>query len=393
VYLGLAALSHCYSAEVFERSRLGLFRSWRVLLASSAVILFVAYFLKASDQFSRAVFLIGVSGAFVLLALNRVLARALIARILDGTVFTTVVVLDYGIQADGLDSGLIIRADEIGFDPSSNDPVTFHQFAEVVSAADRLVVLCHYERYSAWASALKSMAVNGEIVTDEHDHLGLLGLGRLGRWRTMVVAAGPLRLQDRIAKRAFDIIFSTLAIIVLAPLMFAVACLIKAESKGPILFRQQRIGRDNLIFEMLKFRSMYVDRCDQDGSQLTLRQDPRVTRIGQLIRRTSIDELPQLFNVLRGDMSIVGPRPHALSAKAADKLYWDVDPRYRQRHTVKPGLTGLAQVRGFRGNTEKTEDLTNRLQSDLEYVADWSVWRDVQIVLQTFFVLRHGNAF
>lgn len=118
-----------------------------------------------------------------------------------------------------------------------------------------------------------------------------------------------------------------------------------------------------------------------------------MTRVGTFIRSTSLDELPQFINVLAGDMSIVGPRPHALSAKAADILYWDVDPRYRHRHSMKPGLTGLAQVRGFRGNTERVEDLTNRLQADLEYAANWSLWHDIRIILRTFVVLRHSNAF
>lgn len=144
---------------------------------------------------------------------------------------------------------------------------------------------------------------------------------------------------------------------------------------------------------MFKFRSMHNDRSDPAAATLTSRTDTRVTRIGQFIRRNSIDELPQLLNVLRGDMSMVGPRPHALSAKAADQLYWEIDARYRHRHAVKPGVTGLAQIRGFRGATVQTADLTNRLSSDLEYLRDWSMGKDLWILFRTVFVIRHDNAF
>jgi len=186
---------------------------------------------------------------------------------------------------------------------------------------------------------------------------------------------------------------SATALLVLLPLFIAVAIAIRLESPGPILFRQQRIGRDNALFMMFKFRSMYTDRTDATANVLTSRNDNPFTRVGQFIRRNSIDELPQLLNVLRGEMSMVGPRPHALSAKAAERLYWEIDQRYRHRHTVKPGVTGLAQVRGFRGATVETSDLTNRLASDLEYVQDWSMRKDLWILFRTIFVIRHENAF
>jgi len=118
-----------------------------------------------------------------------------------------------------------------------------------------------------------------------------------------------------------------------------------------------------------------------------------VTRVGRFIRRTSIDELPQLINVVIGDMSIVGPRPHAVGSRAENKLFWEIDERYWHRHAAKPGLTGLAQIRGFRGATDREDDLTNRLQADLEYLNDWSLWRDIKIIVMTFGVLRHKNAF
>ena len=125
----------------------------------------------------------------------------------------------------------------------------------------------------------------------------------------------------------------------------------------------------------------------------TSRDDDRVTRVGRLIRRTSIDELPQLINVLKGEMAIVGPRPHALGSQAGDKLFWEVDGRYWERHALKPGLTGLAQVRGLRGATDREEDLSARLEADLEYLDGWSLWRDLRIVFSTIRVLSHDRAF
>jgi lipopolysaccharide/colanic/teichoic acid biosynthesis glycosyltransferase len=138
---------------------------------------------------------------------------------------------------------------------------------------------------------------------------------------------------------------------------------------------------------------MRAEISDANGDRSTGRQDDRITRVGDLLRRTSLDELPQFLNVLVGDMSVVGPRPHAIGSRAEDALFWDIDSRYWHRHAVKPGLTGLAQIRGFRGATEIKSDLSNRLQSDLEYIAEWSLVTDIRIVLRTFSVLFHRNAF
>jgi lipopolysaccharide/colanic/teichoic acid biosynthesis glycosyltransferase len=129
------------------------------------------------------------------------------------------------------------------------------------------------------------------------------------------------------------------------------------------------------------------------GNQSASRDDDRVTRVGRFLRSTSIDELPQLINVLLGSMSVVGPRPHALGSLAGDQLFWHVDERYWHRHALKPGITGLAQIRGFRGATHTREHLTSRLQADLEYMSGWSLWRDVSIVLSTAKVLVHPDAY
>ncbi|NOU03648.1 MAG: sugar transferase [Novosphingobium sp.] len=194
-------------------------------------------------------------------------------------------------------------------------------------------------------------------------------------------------------KRLFDVVVSAGALLMLAPLLGLVAIAILIEDGSPVLFVQRRVGRSNRFFDVLKFRSMRTDREDSAGSRSASQTDDRVTRVGRLIRRTSIDELPQLFNVLKGDMSLVGPRPHALGSQAGDKLFWEVDGRYWQRHALKPGLTGLAQVRGLRGATDRESDLQQRLNADLEYVDGWSPWRDIGILLRTLRVVVHPRAF
>jgi polysaccharide biosynthesis protein PslA len=155
------------------------------------------------------------------------------------------------------------------------------------------------------------------------------------------------------------------------------------DTPGPALFRQWRMGLDNIGFHTLKFRTMYQHPPERGLLQQTTRDDPRVTRLGAMLRRSSLDELPQLFNVLRGDMSMVGPRPHAPGTCAGGKPFELITPRYAARHRVRPGMTGLAQIRGWRGETETEGKLLCRLEADLEYIEKWSLWLDFEILLRT----------
>jgi lipopolysaccharide/colanic/teichoic acid biosynthesis glycosyltransferase len=288
-----------------------------------------------------------------------------------------------------------IAAADFGLDPTSHDPFMLDRLGKLLRNQDQVVVSCPRERRGDWAFLLKAAGVYGEIVSEPAHDLGAVGVHRyddLGR-TTLVVSTGPLAPQSRVLKRVFDLVVAGGALVLLMPLLVLVAVLIKLEDGGSVLFVQQRLGRGNQFFDMFKFRSMREEKLDQAGDRSTARDDDRITRIGGFIRRTSIDELPQLLNVLKGDMSIVGPRPHALGSRANDKLFWEVDRSYWQRHCLKPGLTGLAQVRGHRGATEVEKDLTDRLQSDLEYINGWSLRRDIGIVLRTARVLVHDNAY
>ncbi|MCZ8183078.1 MAG: undecaprenyl-phosphate glucose phosphotransferase [Beijerinckiaceae bacterium] len=193
----------------------------------------------------------------------------------------------------------------------------------------------------------------------------------------------PLSDWNSALKAVFDRVVAALALVVLSPLMLAVALAVKLESKGPVLFRQQRFGFNNNIIGVLKFRSMYTDRTDAHGARQVTRDDPRVTRVGRFIRKTSIDELPQLINVLRGELSLVGPRPHATQSKAANQLYQDVVDGYYARHRMKPGITGWAQINGWRGETDTLEKIERRVEHDLYYIENWSLPLDLYILAMT----------
>jgi len=193
----------------------------------------------------------------------------------------------------------------------------------------------------------------------------------------------PLCDWHCIAKSIEDWLVGAAILIMIAPLMVLIAVLIKFDSPGPVLFRQKRYGFNNKLIEVLKFRTMYVDQTDINGAQLTRRNDPRITRLGAFLRKTSLDELPQFLNVLRGEMSIVGPRPHALSAKAGTLLYQEAVKYYDARHRVKPGITGWAQVNGWRGETDTIEQIRKRVEHDLYYIDNWSILLDLKIIVRT----------
>jgi exopolysaccharide biosynthesis polyprenyl glycosylphosphotransferase len=246
---------------------------------------------------------------------------------------------------------------------------------------------------NTWITALKAAGVACEVIVPQEAIHSAVGIGRLRQEDTLVLSRGPLSLGSRLQKRVFDLLLTIPALILLAPLMIVVAIAIRLESPGPALFAQNRIGQANLPFKIYKFRSMRTDMQDERGDRSASRDDERITRVGAFIRRTSIDELPQLFNVLIGNMSLVGPRPHAEGSRAGSQLFWEVSELYWMRHALKPGITGLAQINGFRGATHKREDLQDRLRYDLEYLQDWSMWNDVTILLATVKVVSHTNAY
>jgi Undecaprenyl-phosphate glucose phosphotransferase len=196
----------------------------------------------------------------------------------------------------------------------------------------------------------------------------------------IVVRQRPMKDWQGVQKRAFDVAFGWVIMLLLIPLMALVALAIRLDSPGPVLFRQRRLGFNNNVITVLKFRTMFHDMADPLANRLTVRGDARITRVGAVLRRFSLDELPQIFNVLAGDMSLVGPRPHALNAQAANRLYGEVVAEYARRHVVKPGITGWAQVSGWRGETRTVEQIRQRVAHDLHYIENWSLKFDIKII-------------
>jgi Undecaprenyl-phosphate glucose phosphotransferase len=217
----------------------------------------------------------------------------------------------------------------------------------------------------------------------------------IGKVPVIDVADRPIADWDVVMKWLFDKIVGGLILLCALPPMALIAIAIKLDSRGPVLFKQKRYGFNNDLIEVYKFRSMYVDAADAKADKLVTKDDPRVTRVGRFIRKASLDELPQLFNVvIKGNLSLVGPRPHAVNAKAEERLYDEAVDGYFARHRVKPGITGWAQVNGWRGETDTHEKIQNRVEHDLFYIENWSVLLDLYIVMRTpFALLKTENAY
>ncbi|TBN54559.1 undecaprenyl-phosphate glucose phosphotransferase [Hansschlegelia quercus] len=216
----------------------------------------------------------------------------------------------------------------------------------------------------------------------------------VGKVPMVALAARPIQNWDIVMKRAFDLVVGGLALLLASPFMLATAIAIKLDSPGAVFFRQKRYGFNNEVIDVFKFRSMYADRCDPEAKVAVTRGDNRVTRVGRFIRKSSLDELPQLFNVLRGELSLVGPRPHAVNAHTSERLWNDVVDGYFARHRVKPGVTGWAQVNGWRGEVDTPAKLQNRVDHDLYYIENWSILFDIIILARTPFALAKAeNAF
>lgn len=392
IYLGIAINGNAYSLHALKHPLCAAVQAVINLLLTMLAIQCVLYFAHVSDTISRLSFASAIALGSVLLAILRKPFAVYALRRARGQLTDDLIISD-GIPVDRSTGAHWVDAATHGLYPDLNDPQMLNRLGRWLRVFDRVVIACPPDRRHAWAIILQGAAIQGEIMLNDDGESGAIGMGRcLGR-DTHIVSKGPLSMSSRLQKRVFDLALTIPAIILLSPLLIIVAIMIKLDSRGPVLFLQERVGLGNRLFKIAKFRSMKVEQADSSGTVSASRIDDRITRVGRIIRKTSIDELPQLFNVILGDMSIVGPRPHALGSKADSKLFWEVSHHYWRRHALKPGMTGLAQVRGYRGATEKVEDLENRLAADLEYLKDWTLAGELLIILQTFRVLVHRNAF
>lgn len=382
LYLTLALYQWAYSIHALQDRRFAITRALGALALAAALLLFVTFYTKSTAQFSRVVFTGGITVSAGLIVLSRIWLGRLIGRSWGASVIN-LLYIDAGGPPVSIEHAIRLDAREQGIVPDFDDPDALDHVGRFLLNMDRVVVSCPAEEREAWAYVLRASGVRGELVTDGLGELQPIGLSVEKGWRALIVSTGPLGMRQRVTKRGFDLALSLGGLIVLSPLMLVVALLIKLEDGGPVFFIQRRPGRGNRFFGMYKFRSMKVERTDHDGARSASLDDDRVTRIGRVIRRTSIDELPQLMNVIRGDMSLVGPRPHALEMKVGDRYYQDAVRGYAGRHRVRPGITGLAQVRGLRGEIRTVDRAKRRVELDKQYIDGWSLWLDLRILLAT----------
>jgi len=378
-----------YSADVLLDRGRAVSLVLAALAMTVAAVSLCLFALKMGETMPRLTLALIFALSAVLMTFFRLSFAPIAARHLGQSVFSIIELKDGPTPLAGPQSLDISRV----FDPIHPNPLSLSTLARTLDGADRVVLHCAQDRRKAWTQVLKGLGTRTEIVAPEMGIGDPVGLGSYAGCRTIIVGQGPLNLHDAVIKRLFDLVIAVLAIVTLAPLFIVVAVVIKLESRGPVFFRQPRTGLRNRLFVVLKFRSMRTANCDVSGSTSTCRGDPRITSFGSFLRRSSMDELPQLFNVLKGEMSIVGPRPHAINSTAEDCMFWDLDDRYWLRHACRPGMTGLAQVSGLRGATEYRGDLTARVEADLTYLRNRSLYSDILIVFRTVRVLFGDKAY
>ena len=392
IFTVIMVYQRCYSLRALEDLRFAIGRLGLAIVIAAVLCTVIIFYAKASESFSRVMLSLALIFGFGAMAVFRYALHRVLRMVYGPTISSALVIIDGGPRIE-IPGAVTVEIGDIDVTQVQSSPSSLDTIGKWMRGKDRVVISCPPERRAHWAEILRAAGVRGDVLSEPLKHLGAIALKREGGELFIVVSTGSLPLQARVMKRAMDLALTVPALLFLSPLLFLVGLLIKLEDGGPIFFVQQRMGQGNCMFPMFKFRSMRVNMLDSDGRQSTSRGDVRVTKIGRFIRATSIDELPQLFNVLRGEMSIVGPRPHALGSVANAKLFWEIETNYWHRHSLKPGLTGLAQIRGHRGATESENHLTHRLEADLEYIRSWSLIRDFRIIFATVGVLVHPNAY
>ncbi|MCK1757379.1 undecaprenyl-phosphate glucose phosphotransferase [Bradyrhizobium sp. 137] len=374
-------------------------------------LLAIAFTMKVSDEFSRGTTIsFYLSGLAVLLAWKAAAARWTAHALRTGAFANgrALLIAEFGLATSsnavddlGQHGYRLMRVLEVR--PKDLDsPLLLSslapRFEELIAYAresriEHVFLLINWSRQHAIDSildVLKILPVPVHLVPDANTARFLrYPLEGTGNTFTAELRRAPLTLRERALKRALDLVGASLALLVFAPVMLVTAILIKLSSKGPVFFRQTRNGFNGRAFRIFKFRTM---RVLEDGPTIVQAQknDPRVTPIGKWLRKTSIDELPQLLNVLKGDMSLVGPRPHAA---AHNTEYEQIIGNYAFRHHVKPGITGWAQVNGYRGETRTLELMQKRVEHDLWYINNWSVGLDIKIITRTAFGMLNTSAY
>ena len=407
----------CYQLPALRRPATAISRIAVSWLGTFALMATVAFLFKVSQDFSRLWFGAWfVTGLGLLAVLRFVMARLIRRWARNGVIERRALIVGGGKTAETLIRSIESQAyNDIRIcgifddrDDTRSPPVVagypkLGTVAELIEFAriahiDMLIVALPLTAENRVLSLLKQLWVLPvDIRLSAHANqlqFRPRSYSHIGAVPMLDILDRPINDWDSVAKRAFDIVFSLLGIIAFSPLMLATAIAIKLDSRGPILFKQKRHGFNNEEIEVYKFRSMYVDQCDPTAKASVTKNDPRVTRVGRFIRKTSIDELPQFFNSLFGSLSLVGPRPHAVAAQSHNKLYDEVVDGYFARHRVKPGVTGWAQINGWRGEMDTEDKIRMRTEYDLHYIENWSLWFDIKIlVLTPIRLLNTENAY
>jgi Undecaprenyl-phosphate glucose phosphotransferase len=396
-----------YQVQAFRGHDRQYFRMASAWSVAFMIVIGVAFFAKVGDQISRvwlgSFFVLGLAA---LLGFRRLLFLMVRQWSRDGRLTRRSVIVGGGDAGEALACALAAQNDGdirvIGvFDDRGEErsPSAIAGFRKLGTVDD----LVRFARHTRVDLAIFSLPISAEdrilqmlkklwvlpidIRLSAHSnklHFRPRSYSYLGKVPVLDVLDRPIADWDVVMKWLFDKTFGLIALIALAPLMLLIAIAIKLDSRGPILFKQRRYGFNNEVIDICKFRSMYADQTDHAANRLVTRDDSRVTRVGRIIRKASFDELPQLLNVVFiGNLSLVGPRPHAVNAKAEEKRYDEAVDGYFARHRVKPGITGWAQVNGWRGETDTHEKIQHRVEHDLYYIENWSPLFDLYILAMT----------
>ncbi len=390
-----------------------LLSAWAIAFA---VLLAIAFTLKVSSYYSRIWAVSWFVGGAVVLTTTRIAIGCWIKeRAREGCFADRTVILGAGEQGQRLAAFLREQSDPrmrvIGFidDRKTRIPDQVHGYSvlgnidhliELIrnNMVDQIFVALPWHAHERLKYLVHELAITPVRICLSPD---LLGLDFPNRTFTSVAKVPMLQLFERpisgwshVTKSIEDRVIASLALLFLGPLMLLIALAIKLDSPGPVFFKQPRFGFNNQLINVWKFRTMYSDLSDRNCEVQTVKNDPRITRVGDFLRKSSLDELPQLINVLLGNMSLVGPRPHAVATKAEGVLFTDVVDRYAARHRVKPGITGWAQVNGWRGETDTIEKIQKRVEHDIYYIDNWSIWFDLKILFKTAAtVIKSENAY
>ena len=392
IYLLAAHIYPIYSAEHILDVKLNIKRLFLVLIIAFSTLITLAAAVKTSSTYSRLWFFTWAVSAIQLIIFARLCGLLWVkAKLLSGACVYRA--LNVGIETPGLTSEQLLHYTGSRTRTVKCSTLTSVEDVEGLADVVRTENIDQIYISAPWSvlpevasklTKLRYLAVDIFLFcNDERLRNEVSDVLQLGDGLALHAGVCPIGGWDRWTKRCIDVVIALVGLLITSPVLLFTAIAIKLESRGPILFRQTREGINGRYFELLKFRSMYVDQTDYHAARQTSKNDPRVTRVGRFIRRRSIDELPQLLNVLEGSMSIVGPRPHALETSAEGNSLERVVDYYASRHRVKSGITGWAQVNGLRGELDSMDKLKARVDHDLDYISNWSIWLDIKIIART----------